>query len=347
MARSLLNIQSLAAKLTGHLRLAWQFLRHGPPSIIVRFQGGIGDQLLCSAIFRELRQRGRKRFWMLTRNPELFLHNPDLDYATADGRRIVEILSKPWGGVTTPHYAKLIYAEGRQILPPHHVIGEMCRLAGLDGTVRVRPYLTLTDDERRAGRLRPKQIAVHTSGLTSYSVIQNKEWYPDRFNSVMKQLRGRYDIVQIGSAGDPPIDGALDLRGKTSLRQTAAILSQSALFVGLEGFLMHLARAVDCRSVIVFGGRSLPTQFGYPCNENLYTPLPCSPCLLYSTCDYDRRCMSEITVDHVLAACERALARGPQPLEVETLDLDHLPQAAPRSVTHLPLAPAHAATTQS
>ena len=53
----------------------------------------------------------------------------------------------------------------------------------------------------------------------------------------------------------PPLKGALDLRGKTGLREAAAILSNSLVFIGQVGFLMHLARAVDCRSVIVYGGQ--------------------------------------------------------------------------------------------
>jgi ADP-heptose:LPS heptosyltransferase len=112
------------------------------------------------------------------------------------------------------------------------------------------------------------------------------------------------------------------LRGKTTIRESAAILSNSMVFVGLVGFLMHLARAVECRSVIVYGGREAPWQSGYSSNENLYTPMHCSPCWLWNRCDYDRECMNLISVEDVTAATERQVARAGQPLVVDSDDLD-------------------------
>jgi hypothetical protein len=37
------------------------------------------------------------------------------------------------------------------------------------------------------------------------------------------------------------------------------MMVNSVLFVGLVGFLMHLARAVDCRATFICGGRELPS----------------------------------------------------------------------------------------
>ena len=108
----------------------------------------------------------------------------------------------------------------------------------------------------------------------------------------------------------------MDLRGKTTLRQTAAILANSVVFVGLVGFLMHLARAVDCRSVIVYGGRELPSITGYACNQNLVRQPPCAPCGLYNDCEYHRDCMEQIEVGDVVLAIEhQAQQHGPLPVE--------------------------------
>jgi ADP-heptose:LPS heptosyltransferase len=90
------------------------------------------------------------------------------------------------------------------------------------------------------------------------------------------------------------------------------------VFVGLVGFLMHLARAVDCRSVIVYGGREWPSISGYTCNENLVSRPPCSPCGLYDGCEYQRACMNEISVDEALAAIRRQVDRWGTPLPIDT-----------------------------
>ena len=108
------------------------------------------------------------------------------------------------------------------------------------------------------------------------------------------------------------------MRGKTSLRESAAILANSLIFIGLVGFLMHLARAVDCRSVIVFGGRERPWQVGYVANCNLTGDNPCSPCWLRNRCDYEGACMDMIDAGEVLAAAESQLRRRGLPLEVQT-----------------------------
>jgi ADP-heptose:LPS heptosyltransferase len=150
---------------------------------------------------------------------------------------------------------------------------------------------------------------------------KNKEWYPERFQEVASRLQGKASLIQLGSPSDPPIQDALDLRGKTSLRQSAAILAQSLVFIGLEGFMMHLARAVDCRAVIVYGGRLRPSHFGYAAFANLIGATPCSPCWLDNTCDYDRECMKMISTEAVVNAAKEQIDRHGSPLETEAVNL--------------------------
>jgi hypothetical protein len=84
---------------------------------------------------------------------------------------------------------------------------------------------------------------------------------------------------------------------------------------------MHLARAVECPSVIVFGGREAPWQSGYICNSNLYSAVPCAPCWRANTCEFDRRCMSDISVADVVSAIRQMMKRPRNPLAVETVDI--------------------------
>jgi ADP-heptose:LPS heptosyltransferase len=125
--------------------------------------------------------------------------------------------------------------------------------------------------------------------------------------------------VQIGSTDDPPLPVDADLRGKTTIRETAAVLAASEMFVGLEGFLIHLARAVDCPAVVVFGGRARPEIFGYGCNVNLYDDIDCAPCGLRDGCPHAMKCMTAISPERVaVAARELAQRRPARPLPAET-----------------------------
>jgi hypothetical protein len=168
-------------------------------------------------------------------------------------------------------------------------------MAGIKGRVSLRPYVFLTDRERESGKLgsRP-QIVMQTSNLGAKYPMRNKLWPPERFQIVADALNKDFEIIQLGLLGDPLLNGATDLRGKTSVREAAAILASSHLFLGLVTGMMHLARAVDCRSVIIYGGREHPWQSGYGANENLFWIGACAPCWLRNDCDFERICMQEI-----------------------------------------------------
>ena len=49
------------------------------------------------------------------------------------------------------------------------------------------------------------------------------------------------------------LKGAINLIGKLSLRQSAALISKAKLFMGLDSYPMHIADAFKIPSVILFG----------------------------------------------------------------------------------------------
>lgn len=295
--------------------------RLGFPYHYFQGTGGIGDDLMCSTVFRELKKRGQGRIAMNTRHLGLFQKNADVDHLIHHPRPRLDY----WLRAGLP-FLRLGYAayypqtDGDEPLT-EHVLIKLCRLAGVKGPVELRPYLFLTSEELATGRIAENQVVMQSSGLGAPYPMRNKEWYPQRFQEVCSELRRDLPVVQIGSANDPKLEGAIDLRGKTTLRQSAAILANSLAFIGLEGFLMHLARAVDCRSVIIYGGRIKPAQIGYVANKNLYTQVRCAPCWLRNPCEYDRKCMDMITVPQVIAATAEQISKYNTLLEVQTANI--------------------------
>jgi len=294
--------------------------RHGRPARFFNAVGaGIGDDLLLTAVFRELQRRGRDSFWVRTTRPELYRHNDDVPVVVPPLERFDRLVKRVGTSVVYPWYTSYHPAFDRDDpTPEQHLISIMCQKAGITGTIALRPYLHLTAEEKERGARVPRQVAIMSSGLDAKHAMRNKNWSLAKYQGVVSALRDRYDFVQVGSRNDPPLDGVLDLRGQTSLRETAAVLHRSLAFVGQVGFLMHLARAVDCRAVIVYGGRETPAQSGYRCNENLYSAVHCSPCWRLNTCPYDRMCLERIEVRHVTDALERQVGRAGTALEVDT-----------------------------
>ena len=289
----------------------------GRPEHVLFFGHGIGDDLLCTAVARELKKRGAGRIVMLSRHPSLFQNNPDIHavyrrgYPTAGRRR--------YAGYSTiiPQYARYDPLTDKDFNPRAHFIETMCGMAGISGELEIKPYIHLTDDEKRNGNLVSRQLVIHTGGLTGDGRMMNKEWCEGRFQNVVDRLRGEVNFVQLGNSYEPPLTGVFDLRGKTTLRESAGILSQSMAFIGLAGFQMHLARAVDCRGVIVYGGREDPAVSGYECNENLQGLPPCAPCWQRSRCDINRECMRMIDVGRVVEATKRQVSLWGHPVVSE------------------------------
>lgn len=293
-------------------------LRHGAPSLFFQSGGCLEDDLMCSAIFREWRKRSKRSIAMITRHPVLFEKNSDVQKII----RATDARLNRWGRAGLP-VRRLIHtghdpARDLDLPPNEHVLIRMCRLAGLRGSVELRPYIFLTPEELAAGKLAQDQVVVQVSETTTSAPMKNREWYPERFQELCAQLRSDVRVVQIGAAGDMKLEGAIDLRGKTNPRQAAAVLANSLVFIGLVGPSMHLARAVDCRSVIIYGGREKPAITGYVANKNLFHQVRCAPCWLHNSCEFNRKCLDMVTVDQVIAAAAEQISRYGMLLEVQT-----------------------------
>lgn len=301
-------------------------VRRGRPRRLLYYGGGIGDDLLLSAVTFEMKRRGERGNWIMSRWPELFRHNDSVDAAVPIDARYPLLVMRCGGREVEPYYSgPMQISDDRDIPPPpgRHIISCLCQTSGVSGSIALRPYISLTPRERRFGQFAADQIAIQSSGNSAKVPMRAKQWFPERFQELVNLLRSSFTIVQIGHTSDPPLQGAIDLRGKTTLRESAAVLFNSATFIGIVGFLMHLARAVECRSVIVYGGREAPEQSGYSCNENIFTDCACSRCWIYNRCPHEMECMDAIRAPDVAGAVHRQVARHGTPLAV---DYDNVPE---------------------
>jgi hypothetical protein len=256
---------------------------------------------------------------MFSKHSSLFEQNPDVTAVYDMGQQTIGRLGH-WGyRVSVPQYASYDPLTDRDINFPAHFIETMCRIATITGEIELRPYLFLSPSEKGKGRLHPKQAVIQSAGRAS---MRNKQWLPERYQAVVDALRDEVHWIQLGMANDPFMAGAVDLRGRTSLRESAAIIANSEVYVGEAGFLMHMARATDTRSVIVYGGREEPAISGYRVNENIVGKTICSPCWQRTRCDYGHECMVIIEPAEVIAAIKRQLELAGSPIEPERVTLE-------------------------
>jgi ADP-heptose:LPS heptosyltransferase len=313
----------LAASIEAHA--ARIILRHGLPDAMLQFGGGIGDELLLTTVAHELKRRDSSlKIWQVSHSAELLRHNQDYAKIFTWDDRYLRYAFLLRGRRRNLAYAVERIPQKEEVPPSEHILAVLCTKVGITGSVALRPYLSLTDEERNNGSLGDFQITVQCLGPESFrTVMLNKLWSTEKFQHVVDGLHAVYgrgvQIIQIGGAADPMLRGVTDLRGKTTLRESAALIHRSRFFIGTVGLGMHLARAVDCRSVIIYGGREHSWQSGYSCNENIDSFVECAPCWQWHDCDYERKCMTMISVEHVMAAVERLIKRLDTPIEIDTV----------------------------
>ena len=124
-----------------------------------------------------------------------------------------------------------------------------------------------------------------------------KWWASDRYQAVIDHFRGRLQFVQVGEWGHhhPRLDGVIDLRGRTNLRELIRLVYHAQGVLCSVTALMHLSAAVETPRgrrplrpcVVVAGGREPAAWEAYPGHQFLHTN-GALPCCLKRGCWKDR-----------------------------------------------------------
>jgi lipopolysaccharide heptosyltransferase II len=151
-----------------------------------------------------------------------------------------------------------------------------------------------------------------------------RRWPAAYFASVADELVQRFGarIVVTGSSNEQDIaqaviahmgTQAINLAGCTSFGALAALISRLKLFISNDSGPAHIACAVQCPSVTIFG----PAEYERwaPLDQSLHPtvrhPVECSPCS-YWECPIDHRCLRWLTLPMVMNVAERLVYEATQ-----------------------------------
>lgn len=161
-------------------------------------------------------------------------------------------------------------------------------------------------------------------GVFSGATVRERRWGVSKFSELAEGLIGEgLGIVIIGGKDDVDDSNKLEkiakgnatinYAGKTSLIETAAIISLLDLFLSSDSGLMHVAYGVGTPTVSLFGAgieRKWAPAGRY--NIAINRHLSCSPCTRFGytpKCPYDVRCLGEISVEEVKGAVLELISR--------------------------------------
>lgn len=152
-----------------------------------------------------------------------------------------------------------------------------------------------------------------------------KHWPPERFAKLADKIIENYSakIIIIGDFSEKKIAQAMvenmrykaiNLTGKTTLREFAALLNRMRLVITNDGGPLHIAVGLGIKTVSIFGPVDPQVYGPYPADENhhivLRKDLECSPCyrqFRLAPCLLNRLCLETISVEETLEAVDRLL----------------------------------------
>jgi hypothetical protein len=273
----------------------WFFLVTKPTTSLYYTGGGLGDELMLTAVAHAARKAGRP-LSILSDWPEVWRGNRDIVSLHTGVERWFYTLRRGWlpSSVEIRHLTTSNHA-------PRHLARQQADHLKLSLPVDWSPcfsYPTLAHSSRR--------ITFQLSCRGARYAATTKEWAHDRWLNLLSRLGSDHELIQLGTSQDPLVPGVVDLRGRTTLPQAASWIASSGLFLGLESGLMHLAAATGVPAVIIYGGRTAPALTGYPWHTQIVRTPSCAGCALNNDCPNALLCL-DIPVDEVEAAVRTCL----------------------------------------
>ncbi len=187
------------------------------------------------------------------------------------------------------------------------------------------PQIYLDDQEILDGR-----DLLESLGVTEHNTVVGinpaaafgpaKQWPTSRFREVVSALIDDplVRVVVFGDRSGASVarevcqgmsDQVINLAGKTSLREFAALVKCCNVFISNDSGPMHLAAALKVPLVALFGSTSPERTSPYEWGKVICKNVDCSPCYKRE-CPIDFRCMLRIEVDEVIKAAKRELERS-------------------------------------
>jgi ADP-heptose:LPS heptosyltransferase len=282
--------------------------------IVVVAWGGIGDVMICTPTLRAIKERYPDRklivYCLGKSHWDVLLHNPHIDSLRLVGIKYMwryprHLYFYLFNRKRFKHYPLCFQHVAPSFLYNMHmaeVVPDIFSDLGIQlGENKVQLFLTKREEDKAQKSLAPFEKVIIIQIHSKCSI--NHHWPMDLWEALISDLP-QFTFIQVGLSDEQHVRGAVDWRGKTSLREVFALLKYADGFVGIESSLGHVTNAVDLPGVVLFGDSS-PIHWGHENNINIYKGVSCSPCYYYlwkNPCPYGHQCMNHITVKEVRSA---------------------------------------------
>jgi len=232
------------------------------------------------------------------------------------------IVGLPWGELAQPLYDAATDTwehEAARLVRCLRPLGESDTLDPANWDLRLTP-----EEDKKArdmlAQFRGRPLVACGPGTK----MPAKDWGAENWRALLAGLSQEmpaHGLVLVGAEQDADAGNyasaewsgpVANLCGLLSPRETAAVLKHVELFLGPDSGPMHLAAACGVPCAIAYASRSrrghwFPIGSGH---EVVYHTLPCSLCHLEVCIENQKKCLTSISVDEMIAAARKAWRHG-------------------------------------
>lgn len=292
---------------------------------------GLGDAMAISTILNAMYEKYGTRGIVFSMHPDLFLHNPqvirNLSYkAMCSGfRSLFKILLRALRGPAVICIGGEVWTVGTSPFDTRDLHKQ--RQAGWNWLQKllpdyqpaityegIYPRIFFSTEEQEAFSRKyqelgqPFAILKASVGVNRPKGTYLKDWDLQKISEVVAATP-EVIWVQLGDKTETPISGTRDLLGKTTIREAMWLVAQSRFVLSVEGFMTHVAAALNKPAITPLTGAYDPHTFIYRNTIPLLAdPMPkCSPCWQATCHQPEMLCRSNIQANRAVSAIKNLL----------------------------------------
>ncbi|HEX3557779.1 MAG TPA: glycosyltransferase family 9 protein [Pyrinomonadaceae bacterium] len=269
---------------------------------------------------------------------QLRAENYDVVY-NLHGGSTAALLTRATGAPYRVGYADYSYASlHNHAAPPAsqlwgreqtHSVEQQLALLGWTGVpVTDRPATRLAVTPAASARVAQRLRDARVDDGEAFALIhpaaafETKTWAAENFARIVEHLAAR-GIPAVAVAAPDESRVIEDVRARAraplvsftdlSLPELTALAARSALFVGNDSGVAHIAAAVRVPQVVVFGSSNVAhwRPWSPVVAEVVREEMPCAPCPGYTCAEFDApECIRRVSVERVTAAVSRVLSKA-------------------------------------
>lgn len=309
----------------------WWMKRRNAVLLYCIMGNGLGDALAISTILNALHEKYGTRGIVFSMHPDLFVHNPqvirNLSYkAMASGcRSIFKIFLRALRGPAVICIGGEVWTVGTSPFDTRDFKKQ--REEGWNWLQKLLPdyqpaisykdiypkiFFSSDEDIRFAAKYQslPKPFAIVKAsvGVNRPKGAYLKDWDLKKIEAVVE---GTPSIgwVQLGDKTEVPVIGAVSLLGQTTIREAMWLVREARLVLSVEGFITHVAAAINKPAITPLTASYDPKTFIYRNTIPLMAePMPlCAPCWQETCSIAGMPCRENISLERALNAVQQAL----------------------------------------